>query len=109
METQFLIDKYLPDYTFNEIHEIVINGPIEKVYQVTKNLDLSKSKLIVFLFKVRGLPTRRLHLPDLIADMGFTNIEERFPTENVIGFWAQMKCQAVRRTTRYHIDRYTQV
>ena len=95
METRSLIDKYLPDYTFNEIHEIVINGPIGKVYQVAKNLDLSKSKLIVFLFKVRGLPTRRLHLPDLITDMGFTNIEERFPTEILIGFWVRTKIEQI--------------
>ena len=95
MDDQPLIDKYLPEYTFNEIHEIVINSPIEKVYSVAKNFDLSKSKLIVFLFKIRGLPTKRLNLQDLISDFGFSNIEEQFPTENLIGFWARTKIEPI--------------
>jgi hypothetical protein len=95
MKNQPLIDKYLPEYTFNEIHEILINSPIEKVYQVTKNFDLSKSKLIVFLFKIRGLPTKRLNLQDLILDFGFSNIEEQFLTENLIGFWAKKKIEPI--------------
>jgi len=95
MDDQPLIDKYLPEYTFNEIHEIVINSPIERVYSVAKNFDLSKSKLIVFLFKIRGLPTKRLNLQELISDFGFSNIEEQFPTENLIGFWARTKIEPI--------------
>lgn len=91
MTSETLIDRYLPEYSFNEYHEIVINSPIETVYKAAGNFDLSKSKLIKILFKLRGLPTKRLKLQDFITDIGFTNIEENFPTENLIGFWAKTK------------------
>jgi len=55
MTDQTLIDKYLPEYTFKEFHEIVIDGPIKETYKIAQNFDLSKSKLITILFKIRGL------------------------------------------------------
>ena len=95
MDSKTLIDKYLPKYSFNEYHEIVVNCPIENVYDAAKNFDLSKSKLIKILFKLRGLPTKRLQLQDFITDIGFTNIEEDFPIENLIGFWARTKIMPI--------------
>ena len=90
-----LIDKYLPGYSFKEYHETLINSPIEKVYKKAKNFDLSKSNLIKWLFKIRGLPTNRMNLQGFISDMGFTNIEENIPIENLIGFWARYKIAPV--------------
>lgn len=90
-----LIDQYLKEYTFNEYHEIIVNSPIEKVYQVSRNIDLSKSGVITTLFKIRCLPTRRMHLQDFISDMGFTSIEEKIPEENLIVFWAKTKVEPV--------------
>jgi hypothetical protein len=90
-----LIDKYLPKYSFNEYHETTINGPIEEVYETAKNFDLSKSHLIKWLFKVRGLPTKRMHLQDFISDIGFSTIEENIPVENLIGFWARYKIEPI--------------
>ena len=91
MIKNILIDKYLPQYTFNVYHEIEVNSPIENVYNITKNLDLSKSKIIVFLFKMRGIPTKRLNLQDFIDDMGFIQIEENYPYENLVGFLLRIK------------------
>jgi len=91
MQKNRLIDKYIPQYTFNEYHEIVVNCPIGNVYHIAKDFDLSKSKIIEFLFKIRGLPTKRLNLQNFINDIGFTNLEENFPNENLIGFWARVK------------------
>jgi len=91
MINKTLINKYLPRYSFNEYHEIVINSSIENVYNAAKNFDMSKSKLIKILFKLRRLPAKRLKLQDFITDIGFTSIEENFPTENLIGFWARTK------------------
>ncbi len=84
-----LINKYLPEYTFNEYHDIVVNSPIEDVYTIAKDFDMSKSKLINVLFKLRGMSTQRMNLQGIISDLGFTNIEERVPTENLIGFWVR--------------------
>jgi hypothetical protein len=82
-----LIDKYLPEYSFREFHDIVVdNGSIEKVYAVARDFDMSKSKLISMLFKVRGLPTGDMHALAFIAAMGFTNIEETVPAEYLVGF-----------------------
>lgn len=91
MQNPTLIDKYMPHYTFNELHENIVNCPIENVYQIAKDFDLSKSKIIAFLFKLRGLPTKRMKLQSFINDIGFTNLEENAPYENLIGFWARMK------------------
>ena len=90
-----LIDKYLPRYSFKEYHETIINSSIEKVYKKAKNFDLSKSNLIKWLFKIRGLPTNRMNLQGFISDIGFTNIEENFPIENLIGFWARTKIEPI--------------
>ena len=86
-----LINKYLPKYTFKEFHEIVVNSHIENVYYVAKDFDLSKSKIITILFKIRGLPTKRLNLQNFIDDIGFTNLEENYPYESLVGFWARVK------------------
>lgn len=95
MDAKTLIDKYLPEYTYNEYHAIIINCPITKCYEVAKDFDLSKSKLIKTLFKMRGVPTSNMNLQGLILNMGFTNLEEQFPTENLIGFWAKKKIEQV--------------
>lgn len=84
-----LIDKYLPRFSFNEYHEILVNSSIEKTYKAANNFDMSKSKLIKWLFKLRGLPTNRMNLQGFVSDIGFTNIEENIPKENLIGFWAR--------------------
>ena len=95
MTRKKLIDKYLPRYSFKEYHETIINGPIEVVYETARNFDLSKSHLIKWLFKIRGLPTKRMHLQDFISDIGFTIIEENIPVENLIGFWARYKIEPI--------------
>ena len=90
-----LIDKYLPEYSFNEYHEIVINNSIEEVYKIAKDFDLAKSNLIKWLFKLRGLPTNKMNLQGFISDIGFTNLEENIPIENLIGFWARTKVEPI--------------
>lgn len=90
-----LIDKYLPEYTFNEYHYIEVNRSVADVYNSAKDFDMSQSKLINVLFKIRGLPSKRMNLQGFISDIGFTNIEERFPTENLIGFWARTKIEPI--------------
>ncbi len=89
MTDKTLIDKYLPEYTFNEYHDIIVNCPIEDAYKAAKDFDMSKSKLINVLFNLRGMPTKRMNLQGFVSDVGFTNIEERVPFENLIGFWVR--------------------
>ena len=91
MQKNILMDKYLPHYTFNEYHEILIDSPITNVYDVAYDFDLSKSETITWLFKIRGLPTKRLNLQNFIDDIGFTNLDSSAPFENLFGFWARVK------------------
>ena len=51
-----LIDDFLPEYDFSEFHEIQIQAPIEVTYQKVLELDLSRSKTIRGLFKLREMP-----------------------------------------------------
>lgn len=53
----FLIDKYLPRFIYNEYHEKSIKATPEICFLATKNLDISKSSISLFLMKLRGLPT----------------------------------------------------
>lgn len=92
-----LIDTYLPRYTFREYHETMVNCPIATAYDVARDFDLSKSKLIVLLFRLRGLPTKRMHLQDFIVDMGFTHLEETPPFENLSGFWMRPRIEKIHR------------
>lgn len=95
MQKITLIDKYLPQYTFSEYHETVVNSPIQNVYDVARDFDLSKSKLIKFLFRLRGLPTKRMNVQDFIVDMGFTYLEENPPHENLTGFWMRPRIEKI--------------
>lgn len=96
-----LIDNYLPEYTFNECHEIFVHSPIEEVYEVAKDVDLSKSKLIVMLFKMRGLSTKRMNLQGLIDDFGFSRLAENYPLEHLIGFLAADKVIPAANTKEF--------
>ena len=51
-----LIDDFLPKYDFAEVHEIQVQAPIEVTYQKVLDLDLSRSKIIRGLFKLREMP-----------------------------------------------------
>ena len=93
MRKNTLIDKYLPQYTFKEFHDIVVNRPIEDVYHAAKDFDLSKSRTIALLFKIRGLPTKRLTLQNFIDDIGFTNLEENCPYESLVGFFLKIPAE----------------
>lgn len=84
-----LIDKYLPAFTFSEYHSIMVTGTMERVYQAARDMDMSRSRLVVWLFRLRGLPTKRMNLQGFISDVGFTMIEEDVPKEILMGFWTR--------------------
>ena len=58
----FLLDKYLTEYTYNEVHKKVINADAENCFVAAKNLDMSKSFITKTLMKLRGLPAQDLSL-----------------------------------------------
>jgi len=80
----FLIDKYLPEYTYNEYHKKLINASAKKCFAVTKNLDMGESLTIRYLLRLRGLPAKDLTLQGFIKNICFTYLEEEPNREFVI-------------------------
>ena len=80
----FLIDKYLPEYTYNEYHQKLIHASAKKSFLATKDLDMRKSFISMFLFKLRRLPTNDLNLQGFLRNMCFVYLEEEPFNEFVI-------------------------
>jgi hypothetical protein len=72
----FLIDKYLPDYTYKEFHKKIINASAKECFLITKNLDMGKSFTTRVLMKLRGLPTKDLNLQRFINNICFKYLED---------------------------------
>jgi hypothetical protein len=99
-----LLDKYLPKYTFKEYHEIQISCSKEKAYAAARNLDFSKSKIIKFLFTIRGLPTNDMTLEGFSNQVQFTFLEEIQNEEFIIGFWAKVWVEKIHDKNQFAID-----
>ena len=81
---QSLIDKYLPQFTFNEYHKTVMHTSAKDCFLAARNLDMAKSFLTKILMNLRGLPTTDLTLQGFIKNFGFTYLEENPYNEFVI-------------------------
>jgi hypothetical protein len=87
-----LIDDLLPEYQFSERHSTTVAAAPERVYEITRRLDMSGSSLIRLLFRLRGLPPTALNL-DGLCELGFSILAERPGRELVLGlvgrFWTR--------------------
>jgi hypothetical protein len=60
-----LLDDYLPEYDFNEVHSIAIQAPREKIFRALKELTPSElSSVFRILFAIRSLPARLMGQDD---------------------------------------------
>jgi hypothetical protein len=83
-----MIDYYLPEFDYNEIHSKIINAPLDKVYNNLRHLDFAASWISRWLFKIRGLGTNAMSF-DLMVDTGsFFTIYEKENNEWVVGLLA---------------------
>ena len=90
-----LLNKYIPEFQFNEVHKTVVNATAYDAYSTTMDLDLSKSKVIEILFRLRGLPFNGNKFTKINSDMRFTLIEEFQYSEFLYGFWFSTKTEWV--------------
>lgn len=91
-----LLEQHLPRYTFGHRYDIVVdNGCLDTVYEVARNVDLSRSSVIPFLFRLRGLPTRQLRAREFTRAMGWTDLGEERPSEFLIGYWKSDRVERV--------------
>ena len=90
-----LLNKYIPEFQFNEIHKTVVNATASEAYKTTMELDLSKSRVIEILFKLRGLPFNSNEFAEINRNMRFTLLEEIPYSEFLYGFWFSTKTEWV--------------
>jgi hypothetical protein len=90
-----LIDDFLPGYDVRERHQIKVNAPLDKVYAAVRRLDISRARLSMLLFRLRGIPSGNLTpscftLEDFLK-MRFILLGERPNQELLLGlvgrFW----------------------
>ena len=99
-----LLDKYLPEFTFREYHQIEVACPKETAYAAARGLDFSTSKTIKFLFAARGLPIRDLTLEGFCRQVNFTFLEEIPSEEFIIGFWAINRVEKISDPKQFAAD-----
>ncbi len=80
----FLIDKYQPEYTYNENRRRKINASVKECFLAAHNMDMNKSFITKALMRLRGLPTKDLTLQGFLKNICFTYLEENLYKEFVI-------------------------
>ncbi len=83
-----LTDTLLPAGDVASRHETVVHASPTLVFQSVKRLDLSRSRVVRLLFRLRGLPASTLSFTGLHR-MGFVTLGERPPHEIVLGIAGQ--------------------
>jgi len=96
-----LINQYFLDYQFNEIHKIDVNASASEAYDATMELDLSKSRIIEVLYRLRGLPIHNKKLSAINKEMNFTLLEEIHYSEFLYGFWFSTKVEWVTNLNEF--------
>lgn len=88
-----LLDKYLVQFQFNEIHSKIVKGNCLDCYNATMGVDLADSKIITILFRLRGLPFTNTKLAEVTKEMRFTLVEEIRYSEFLYAFWFSTKTE----------------
>ena len=101
MVRQILLDALLPTYNVSETHSIVVNRSLEETYATLKCVDFGESKIIVTLFKLRGLPWKKMDLESLISGCNFSHLGEEEPHEFVFGFVADRSIRAIHNVEEF--------
>ena len=88
-----LIDEYLSGFDAVERHQLTINAPANVVFDAVRGLDLSESRIVRALFRLREIPgclrSRHLRARQLgltlhdLMKTGFVILGER-PTEEIV-------------------------
>jgi hypothetical protein len=85
-----LIDQFLPQYDINAWYQIDIRAPIERAYSVARFLDMCDSRMVRWLYHLRGLPEYGLTFDGMLK-WGFVLLAEKPSQEIVFGligrFW----------------------
>jgi len=93
-----LIERYLPRYTFRHRYTTVVQcGDIGRVYAIARDVDLSRSRVIPLLFRLRGLPHAHWRARAFCSAMHWTELAQTPPTEFLIAYWRGGPGNRIRR------------
>lgn len=85
-----LIDRFLPEYDFAERHATTIAATPAQIDPHVRALDLSGSRIVRLLFRLRGMPRRAVRI-DGLEQAGFRLLADAPAEEIVLGlvgrFW----------------------
>ena len=82
-----LHDKYLPEYHFVERHTTIVKAHRAEIFKLSNSFDFSGSRLIRFLFFLRGM-SRQTAKQDLLKS-GFIELESTIDQEIILGLVGQ--------------------
>jgi hypothetical protein len=93
-----LLEQYLPRYTFAHRYTTVVQcGDIGRVYAIARDVDLSQSRVIPLLFRLRGLPYQHWRARAFCAAMHWTELAQTPPSEFLIAYWRGGAGNRIRR------------
>src|SRR5690606_13615710 len=86
-----LQEKYLPVFDVSKSEQIIINSPADRVFPLIKDLDFRNSKIVYWLFRLRGIPVPKSLTMIGLEKIGFIKLEVQENKEIVLGlvgkFW----------------------
>jgi len=96
-----LLDKFVPEYNFGEVHSTRLSAPPKRALEEIKLVNLGEMSLVRLLFAVRSIPARvggKRGLPsekaeslyEQMLDFGFVLLAEELGRELVFGGIGQM-------------------
>ncbi|MBM3948671.1 MAG: hypothetical protein FJ312_05430 [SAR202 cluster bacterium] len=65
--TERLLDRFLPDHEFNEVHAITVMASPERAYRVIKEVRPREIPLLLPLFALRGIPRLLMRQGSLLS------------------------------------------
>lgn len=93
-----LLAHYLPYYSFGHRYAALVPcGDIARVYAIARNVDMARSRWILLLFRLRGLPRSRLRAQAFCTAMGWTELVHAPPREFIIAYWRGGPGNRIRR------------
>jgi hypothetical protein len=85
-----LLQRYLPHWQYAEKHSIRITAPVENIFRLVDQLDISESRVIQLLYWLRGMSSRMLNKEGMRSGR-FIELERVTNEEIIIGvigqFW----------------------
>jgi len=85
-----MLDRYMETYAFREQHQVKVDGTAKEIYSCARSVDYRESKLVDFLFSLRGMPDSMGSVDGLIEN-GLVLLEEDPGREFAIGFITDLR------------------